>query len=463
MGLKFYVGEIQQQGNEASRMNSQAKQAISSLQSSTSQFLSAPLSGKAYDSAKLYFSTVYTPLCQSAILTGEALERAHKRLLSEYQGMVSSIDTDEDQIQSQIERFEQLKRELERQMHTAKTMRPDLERRYMNACDVISKKREQLEKFHAYNARSANIFAEYEACQQEFNNGLAQVKDCKAWNAASGTFDIGRLNMTWASPINARWQQREKMQQEKKNRLAKQAISSLDGYTIICSALGTKKIWYLMKDGKIISPKAHPNLYNQLEKCKDYLGKDQYKVEEVKVMRNEIPFSPALGGILGNIGKVGKGIDIIRKGIGTVKVGKSAVEAINSARNVQASKRVRAVNPEDLLPQQGLVTGEVEGAPPVDAGKQGKHQEGHRNNEQSTEDKSTWIDGENGVADTQEAWEKGDWVRGREGTVKEYESDKVVGSDGVTTEIVVHIDGKGNIHGYPKIPKEVRRKLNGGE
>lgn len=176
------------------------------------------------------------------------------------------------------------------------------------------------------------------------------------------------------------------------------------------------------------------------------------KVEEVKVMRNEMPLSPAFGGILGNIGKIGKGIDIIRKGIGTVKVGKSAVEAINSARSVEASKRVRAVNPKDLLPQQGLVTGEVEGAPPVDAGKQGKHQEGHKNNEQSTEDKSTWIDGENGVADTQEAWEKGDWQKGREGTVKKYDSGRVVGSDGVTTEIKVHIDGKGNIHGYPKIP-----------
>ncbi|WP_220038459.1 hypothetical protein, partial [Enterococcus plantarum] len=183
-------------------------------------------------------------------------------------------------------------------------------------------------------------------------------------------------------------------------------------------------------------------------------------VEEVKVMRNEMPLSPAFGGILGNIGKIGKGIDIIRKGIGTVKVGKAAVEAINSARSVEASKRVRAVNPEDLLPQQGLVTGEVEGAPPVDAGKQGKHQEGHRNNKQSKEDKSTWIDGGNGVADTQEAWQKGRWVPNREGTVKEYDSDEVVGSDGETKKIKVHIDEKGNIHGYPDIPKEVRRKFN---
>ncbi|MBO0467510.1 hypothetical protein JZO73_08160 [Enterococcus plantarum] len=336
MGLKFYVGEIQQQGNEASRMNNQANQAISSLQSSISQFLSAPLSGKAYDSAKSYFGTVYTPLCRSAILTGEALESAHKRLLSEYQGMVSSIDTDEDQIQSQIQRFEQLKRELERQMHVAKTMRPDLEHRYMNACDVISKKREQLEKFHAYNARSASIFAEYEACQQEFNNGLAQVKDCKAWNSASGTFDIGRLNMTWASPINARWQQREKMKQEVKNREMKQTIASLNGYTIICSTLGTKKTWYLMKNGKIVSPNAHPNLYNQLEKCKNYLGKDQYRVEEVKVMRNEMPLSPAFGGILGNIGKIGKGIDIIRKGAGTIKIGQSVLDKINNVPTINA-------------------------------------------------------------------------------------------------------------------------------
>lgn len=454
MGLKFYVEEIQSQGNEASRMNNQASQAISSLQSSISQFLSAPLSGKAYDSAKSYFGTIYTPLCRSAILTGEALESAHKRLLSDYQGMVSSTDTDEDQIQSQIERLEQLKQSLEKQMQVSKTMRPDLEHRYMNACDVISKKREQLEKFYAYNALSASIFAEYEACQQEFDNGLAQVKDCKAWNSASGTFDIGRLNMTWVKPINTRWEQREKMKQEVKNREMKQAISSLDGYTIVCSTLGTDKNWYLMKDGKIVSPKAYPKLYSQLEKCKNYLSKDQYKVENVKIVRNEMPLAPGFGGILGNVGKIGKGIGIIRQGIGAVTIGKSAVEAINSARSVEASKRVRAVNPKDLLPQQGLVTGEVEGAPPVDAGKQGKHQEGHKNNEQSTEDKSTWIDGENGVADTQEAWEKGDWVRGREGTVKEYESDEVVGSDGVTTEIVVHIDGKGNIHGYPKIPLE---------
>ncbi|MTD40474.1 hypothetical protein GIX45_17980, partial [Erwinia sp. CPCC 100877] len=192
MGLKFYVGEAQARAAQASQLNRQANQAIATLQQSIHTFLSAPLSGKAYDSAKSYFMAVYTPLCQSAIMTGEAmtgeaLESAHKRFLSEYQGMVSGIDTDEDRILEEINRLEQLKQELNHQMSMAKTPRPDLERRYMNACDVIAKRREKLEKFHAYNARSTSIFSEYEACQQELNRGLAQVKACKAWNSATGT------------------------------------------------------------------------------------------------------------------------------------------------------------------------------------------------------------------------------------------------------------------------------------
>jgi hypothetical protein len=210
MGLKFYVNEAQARSVLAAQLNDQAGQAIASLQSSIHLFLSAPLSSKAYDSAKNYFMIAYTPLCQSAIMTGEALERAHQKFLSDYQGSVSGIDTDEDLILEEINRLENLKRCLDQQMSTAKTPRPDLERRYMNACDVITQRQEKLAKFHAYNGHSASIFSEYQACQQEFNTGLTQVKDCKAWNPASGTFDLGKLDMSWAKPINERWNARAK-------------------------------------------------------------------------------------------------------------------------------------------------------------------------------------------------------------------------------------------------------------
>ena len=97
---------------------------------------------------------------------------------------------------------------------------------------------------------------------------------------------------------------------------------------------------------------------------------------------------------------------------------------------------------EETLPQQGLVEGDPE-APPVDAGKQGKHVPGHNNHD---ENKSSWPKGQNGVSQTQEAWENGV-------PDPKVPSGKVrigIASDG--TVVRVHIDGKGAIHGYPLYP-----------
>lgn len=205
MGLQFFVGEVQGKINDAVRMDNEGKQAIAELQSSISQFLSAPLSGKAYESAKNYFQVAYTPLCRAAIMSGEALVSAHKRLLGEYQSTVGSIDTIEDEILDQINRLESLKKDLNRQMSEAKTMRPDLERRYINACDSIMKRRERLQKFTDYNTKSDSFFEEYKTCQQQYLRGLAQVQNSKAWNSTSGTFDLGLLDMSWAVEVNERW------------------------------------------------------------------------------------------------------------------------------------------------------------------------------------------------------------------------------------------------------------------
>lgn len=204
MGLKFYVGEAQARASQAAQLNSHASQAMASLQQSIQSFLSAPLS------AKNYFMVAYTPLCQSAIMTGEALEAAHKKFLSEYQSTVSSMDLDEDQLLEEIQRGEQLLQQIDHLIRTTKTQRPDLERRGMNVYDAIQKQREKLEKFHAYNAQSGSFFSEYQASQQEFNAGIAQVEGCKAWNAATGTFDISKLDMNWAKPITTRWEDRQK-------------------------------------------------------------------------------------------------------------------------------------------------------------------------------------------------------------------------------------------------------------
>ena len=97
---------------------------------------------------------------------------------------------------------------------------------------------------------------------------------------------------------------------------------------------------------------------------------------------------------------------------------------------------------EETLPRQGLVEGDPE-APPVDAGKQGKHVQGHNNHDP---DKSSWPNGKNGITQTQEAWKNGvqdpkkPTGQGRIG----------IASDG--TVVRVHIAGDGSIHGYPLFP-----------
>lgn len=138
----------------------------------------------------------------------------------------------------------------------------------------------------------------------------------------------------------------------------------------------------------------------------------------------------------------GVGISIV-----TYLLGKEIVTAVQNASSSETPSPEAGgnkesgpplVGPSGELPNQGTVTGGVEGAPPVDAGKQGKHIPEHNNEE---EGKSKWNKGENGVGETQEAWKNGTNVK-PDGSVR-------IGQGSSGRKIKVHQDGKGNIHGYP--------------
>lgn len=125
------------------------------------------------------------------------------------------------------------------------------------------------------------------------------------------------------------------------------------------------------------------------------------------------------------------------KAINDVKEADDEVETPGVPENDE-----EAENASKELPNQGTVDGDVDNAPPVDAGKQGKHVKGHVNHQEGS---STWKEGNNGVHDTQEAWEKGEELP--DGT-KVWDTGKVVGENG-ETGVRVHIDKNGHIHGYP--------------
>ena len=94
---------------------------------------------------------------------------------------------------------------------------------------------------------------------------------------------------------------------------------------------------------------------------------------------------------------------------------------------------------EETLPRQGRVSEDPD-APPVDAGKQGKHVPGHNNHDPS---KSSWPKGKNGVKQTQEAWKNGTPdPKKPDGSVR-------IGTASDGTVVRVHQNAEGFIHGYP--------------
>ena len=115
----------------------------------------------------------------------------------------------------------------------------------------------------------------------------------------------------------------------------------------------------------------------------------------------------------------------------------------NLVQTVYTSQTQDTKVPEETLPQQGLVEGDPE-APPVNAGKQGKHVPGHNNHDP---ERSSWPEGQNGVSQTQEAWKNGV-------PDPKVPSGKVrIGKANDGTIVRVHIDDKNTIHGYPFYPK----------
>ncbi|WP_083244366.1 T7SS effector LXG polymorphic toxin [Enterococcus ureilyticus] len=289
MGLKFIVSEAQARSLQATQVSSQAQQAVSSLQQSIQLFLSAPLSSKAYDSAKNYFMVAYTPICQSIIMTAEAFTSAHKKFVSEYQATVGGEDIDEDKIQAEIDQYQELLHTIDDLIRDAKRPRPDLERRSMNAYEAMQKRKEKLEKLRTYSAQSTSFFSEYTSSQQELNTAINQVKDCKAWNASTGTFDISKLDMNWAKAITTRWKNREVAKAKQKEEAFNNNLKKLEGYTIYAwpyedPVTGKVSVnWFIDKDGRRLD---NSELQNFLEQHGTELDPSYYQIVDWKKIRD---------------------------------------------------------------------------------------------------------------------------------------------------------------------------------
>lgn len=227
MGIDFYVGEVKSQSAAAKQMANEYIQFCGTLKDSVNTFMNAPLSSKTYDSAKLYFSAVYPSLASGFILACEALIEAHSKFPEEFQSSVDTCDVIEEQLKAEIAQGQALLQNMARTMDKEKEPNQRMEQRYMGVQSSIQKNEEKLQQLYEFNASSPNLFSDFEVQLANLDAGLAEVEKGAAWNPASGTFELSRMNLAWTKPIGRTWDKRQKKIDAKveAHRLANQEIT----------------------------------------------------------------------------------------------------------------------------------------------------------------------------------------------------------------------------------------------
>lgn len=210
MSLNMYLGEVRSQTNGAIQLANAYNSALGSITDSCHSFLNAPLSGKTYDSAKKYFNAVYPPLVNGIKMMCEALADAHRRFPEKFESMVDSCDVEEEKLVQQIAAGGNvLKAQYAAIDALAKAEEPDphMEKSIMRTQALIAKLEEKLKNLREFNGESSSIFSDVESLLDMVNQGLSAVGNNSAWNASTGTFDMGKVNLSWAKPLNEKWKE----------------------------------------------------------------------------------------------------------------------------------------------------------------------------------------------------------------------------------------------------------------
>ncbi|GAB2023478.1 hypothetical protein RyT2_25550 [Pseudolactococcus yaeyamensis] len=208
MSIKMYLSEVQAQSSGVIQIANAYREALGGITDSCTAFLNAPLSGKTYDSAKTYFTTVYPPIINGLQLACEELAEAHRRFPDEYVAKVEGIDLDEAVLEQQIA---DAKNVLELQYRAIDSLEKAeikdfaMERSIMRTQHLISELQRKLEKLREFNAYSPSIFANVESVLDLVSTGLSAIGQSKAWNASTVRFEMNRISLSWAKPLHEKW------------------------------------------------------------------------------------------------------------------------------------------------------------------------------------------------------------------------------------------------------------------
>ncbi|AGE78517.1 hypothetical protein HD73_2939 [Bacillus thuringiensis serovar kurstaki str. HD73] len=488
MSLNMYLGEVQSQTQSMNAIcNATIQSMEQAIQSIDAFAIDTVLQGQTYSSAKAYLVQTFRPLAQGIICLCEELIRQNEAFPNEFQAKVASTDVIEQEIREQIRGINQSITSIE--AIEVLTPMPGVSAIVTVLGAMRKKLEEKLERLQEFEHSSSNNYSTALQLAASITAGLAEVQSGKGFSPVSGTFSTQGLNMDWVSSIQGIIEEAARKNEMKEITLHKQEMNlqeqednrSWHEKTAIYAQTflhGVIEFFQGAGDAALenfFGLQPHEN--DKLESKTTYQA-GRLAGNVISIAGSIVEMFEAISLIGGSnfltiVAEVGTGglaspivipLDIAATATGaslfvhggfvwdkSIQNAKDTLQRIESSGGGkgtgdggQGASVAGNIGKNDKLASQGHVDAGVSGAPKVDAGKQGKHVPGHGNNVST---KSQWGAGKNGVVETQEAWVKGTPVK-PDGSVRVHDFGKPIGPNG-ETRVKVHMDGKGNIHGYP--------------
>ncbi|PET29800.1 T7SS effector LXG polymorphic toxin [Bacillus cereus] len=488
MSLNMYLGEVQSQTQSMNAIcNATIQSMEQAIQSIDAFAIDTVLQGQTYSSAKAYLVQTFRPLAQGIICLCEELIRQNEVFPNEFQAKVASTDVVEHEIRQQIQEINQSIASIE--AIEVLTPMPGVSAIVTVLGAMRKKLEEKLERLQEFEHSSSNNYSTALQLAASITAGLAEVQSGKGFSPVSGTFSTQGLNMDWVSSIQGIIEETARKNEMKEITLHKQEMNlqeqednrSWHEKTAIYAQTflhGVIEFFQGAGDAALenfFGLQPHEN--DKLESKTTYQA-GRLAGNVISIAGSIVEMFEAISLIGGSnfltiVAEVGTGglaspivipLDIAATATGaslfvhggfvwdkSIQNAKDTLQRIESSGGGkgtgdggQGASVAGNIGKNDKLASQGHVDAGVSGAPKVDAGKQGKHVPGHGNNVST---KSQWGAGKNGVVETQEAWVKGTPVK-PDGSVRVHDFGKPIGPNG-EMRVKVHMDGKGNIHGYP--------------
>ncbi len=212
MGLNMTLEQSEEQARSTQSVCQAEVEGYQALQRAISDFAeeTEKLTGKAYDSAKAYYSAVLLPLAQGGELYSETLSQAIAKLPEEYQNQVDTKSWSEDELLRLIQQEEDLISQLDdmNQKILRLTISADekSELRQNNVTLIRGHHANKrvyetiLDDLRSYDSYSVTLFNELETIKIQITTGLSQIGS--SWNASSGTFTIPD-DLSWATTLTS--------------------------------------------------------------------------------------------------------------------------------------------------------------------------------------------------------------------------------------------------------------------